>query len=437
MKMKKWMTAMAAGTLAASLAACSGGTTTEGTAQADAGLKDDTTPVTIQYWHSHAEAQMEGLNYMVAEFSKKYPHITVEPVFQGAYAELHKKLQAAVAAGDVPAVTNVEVSSLPNFANSGVFADLTPWIQRDKVQLDDFSKGMLQAYAYNNKQYGFPLIVSTSVFVYNKTLLDQLGVQPPQTWSDIDAFNEKVTQKENGKTVRYAFSVPGWDTWYYDPWLVNGGGTILTSDMKKSAVETPESLRYIEKFYKWKNEGHMHIGYGKGASDNMRQMFLNGQIAMVQHTSAMLKMYRENAGFEVGVSFLPGDKQRTSNIGGAGIVMMEQEDAKKKEAAWKFIEFMTSSEHNIKWAESVGYLPTRKSAISSNEGSEYFKRWPQYKAVFDNFDSVTPRLQHPAYPEFSKQYLEVMGKMALNNEDPVPLMKEAANKINDILVDFE
>lgn len=114
---------------------------------------------------------------MVAEFSKKYPHITVEPVFQGAYAELHKKLQAAVAAGDVPAVTNVEVSSLPNFANSGVFADLTPWIQRDKVQLDDFSKGMLQAYAYNNKQYGFPLIVSTSVFVYNKTLLDQLGVQ--------------------------------------------------------------------------------------------------------------------------------------------------------------------------------------------------------------------------------------------------------------------
>lgn len=57
---KKWMTAMAAGTLAASLAACSGGTTTEGTVQADAGLKDDTTPVTIQYWHSHAEAQMEA-----------------------------------------------------------------------------------------------------------------------------------------------------------------------------------------------------------------------------------------------------------------------------------------------------------------------------------------------------------------------------------------
>lgn len=437
---KQWTTAAMAGTLAVSITACGGGSAVSGTdasKKADSGLKNDTTPVKIQYWHSHAEAQLGGLNDMVEEFTKKYPHITIEPVYQGAYTDLHKKLQAAVAAGDVPAVTNVEVSALPNFADSGVFADLTPWIQRDKVALDDFSKGMLQAYAYNNKQYGFPLIVSTSVFVYNKTLLDELGVQPPQTWNDMEAFNAKVVKKEGDKTTRYALSVPGWDTWYYDPWLVNGGGSILTADKKKASVDSAESLRYIQNFQKWKQEGAMHIGYGKGASDNMRQMFLKGEIAMVQHTSALLKMYRENAKFEVGVSFLPGDKQRTSNIGGAGIVMMQGAKDLEKEAAWKFIEFMTSSEHNIKWAESVGYLPTRKSAISSSQGNEYFKRWPQYKAVFDNFDSVTPRLQHPAYPEFSKQYMEVMGKLALNGEDPVPLMKGAAKKMNDILADSQ
>lgn len=440
MNVKRWVTPVLAGVLTAGLAACSGGGTPAGTTGAGAApaeAKPDTTPVTIQYWHAHAEAQLAGLNDMIEEFKKKYPHITVEPVYQGAYGDLHKKLQAAVAAGDVPAVTNVEVASLPNFADGGVFADLTSWIKRDKTDLNDFSKGMLQAYAYNGKQYGFPLIVSTSVFVYNKTLLDELGVQPPQTWSEIEAFNQKVTKKEGDKTTRYAFSVPGWDTWYYDPWIVNGGGKILADDMKKAAMDTPESLRFIENFKKWKQDGSMYIGYGKGASDTMRQMFLNGEIAMVQHTSAMLKMYRENAKFEVGVSFLPGDKTRTSNIGGAGIVMMEGAKANQKEAAWKFIEFMTSSEPNIKWAEAVGYLPTRKSAIASAEGAEYFKRWPQYKAVFDNFDSVTPRLQHPAYPEFSKQYMEVVGRLALNNEDPVPLMKEATQKMNDVLKDYE
>ncbi|NMO97386.1 ABC transporter substrate-binding protein [Paenibacillus lemnae] len=439
MKMKKWLNTALAVTLAVGLSACGGGTgeNEAATASADPAMKEDTTPVTIQYWHAHAEAQLEGLNRMIDEFSQKYPHITVEPVFQGAYPDLHKKLQAAVAAGDVPAVTNVEVASLPNFADSGVFADLTPYIERDGVDTADFSKGMLDAYSYNGKQYGFPLIVSTSVFVYNKTMLDELGVQPPQTWDEIDAFNEKVTVKNGDKTERYAFSIPGWDTWYYDPWIINGGGQILNDDLSASAVQTPESLRYIENFKRWMDEGSMHMGFGKGASDNMRQMFMGGEIAMVEHTSAMLKMYQENADFEVGVSFLPGDQKRTSNIGGAGIVMMEGTEGAEQEAAWKFIEFMTSADQNIEWAESVGYLPTRKSAIESDKGDAYFERWPQYKAVYEHFDEVTPRLQHPAYPEFSAVYKEVIGEMILNQQDPVPLMKDAESKINDILADYE
>ncbi|MFI2858666.1 extracellular solute-binding protein [Paenibacillus sp. JSM ZJ436] len=438
MKMKKWLNTTLALTLAVGLSACGGGADEEAAvAMADPSMKEDTTPVTIQYWHAHAEAQLEGLNRMVGEFEKKYPHITVEPVFQGAYGDLHKKLQAAVAAGDVPAVTNVEVASLPNFADSGVFADLTPWIERDQVDTADFSKGMLDAYSYEGKQYGFPLIVSTSVFVYNKTMLDELGVKPPQAWDEIDAFNEKVAVKNGGKTERYAFSVPGWDTWYYDPWIINGGGDILKDDMTASAVQDEKSLRYIENFNRWMDEGYMHMGFGKGASDNMRQMFLGGQIAMVEHTSALLKMYQENADFEVGVSFLPGDELRTSNIGGAGIVMMEGVEGVEEEAAWKFIEFMTSADQNIEWAESVGYLPTRKSAIESQEGDQYFERWPQYKAVYEHFDEVTPRLQHPAYPEFSTVYKDVVGEMILNNEDPIPLMKDAEQKINDILADYE
>ena len=131
-------------------------------------------------------------------------------------------------------------------------------------------------------------------------------------------FQCQGNEKEGDKTTRYAFSVPGWDTWYYDPWNINGGGQILTEDLSASAVETEDSLRYLQNFYKWQNEGSMHMGFGKGASDNMRQMFLNGEIAMVQHSSALLKMYRENADFEVGVSFIPGDKVRTSTLAARG-----------------------------------------------------------------------------------------------------------------------
>ncbi|MGV2787762.1 ABC transporter substrate-binding protein, partial [Clostridium perfringens] len=61
----------------------------------------------------------------------------------------------------------------------------------------------------------------------------------------------------------------------------------------------------------------------------------------------------------------------------------------------------------------------------------------QYRAVYEHFDEVTPRMQHPAYPEFSEVYKEVVGEMVLNKKDPTPLMQDAAKKINDILADYE
>jgi len=397
--------------------------------------QEDTTPIKIQYWHSHDEDQTAGLDYMIKEFNKKYPYITVEPVFQGDYDELQQKLMAAVAAKQVPAVTNVEVAKVPNFAESGMLADLSPYIARDQLNTADFSSGMLKAYSYQDKQYGLPLIVSTSVFVYNKTMFDKEGITPPQSWDEIESFAQKLTKKEGDKTTRYAFSVPGWSSWYYDPWIINGGGSVLTSD-NMSAIDQPDSVKFMKKFKEWKDKGYMHIGYGKGASDTMRQMFFDGKIGMVEHTSALIKWYMEKAKFEVGVSFLPGDKKRISQIGGAGIAVMDMASEKEKEAAWKFVQFMTAPENNIKWAEFTGYLPTRKSAIESEEGKQYFSKYPQYKAVFDNFDNVMPRDQHPAYDEVSEFYVQALGKVVLENADVDASFKEAAKQMNDVLAEY-
>lgn len=438
MKMKKWLVASTTAMLVmSSMIGCSSSTSTSTNASEATAppATEDKTPVTIQYWHAHDDDQKAALEYMVQEFNKKYPWITVDTVFQGDYDTLQQKLQAAIAAKQVPAVTNIEVHALPQFADSGVLMDLTPYISRDKLDTNDFSEGMLKAYSYQDKQFALPLIVSTSVMVYNKTMFDQEGVKPPQTWDEIEDFAKKLTKKDGNEVSRYAFSVPGWDTWYFDPWIENGGGAILSDDMKTAMIDQPDSMKFMKLFKDWKDKGYMHIGYGKGASGNMRQMFFDGKIGMVEHTSALIKWYIETAKFEVGVSFLPGDKKRNSHLGGASIAVMDGIKDNEKEAAWKFVQFMTSAENNIKWAEGTGYLPTRKSAISSEEGKAYFAKYPQYKAVLDNFDNVIGPPKSPAFNEASAVYNEAMGKMVLNGEDPETLIKDAAKKMNDILKD--
>lgn len=435
MKMKKVLQTMTVAALAAtSLIGCSSGKE-EGEAPAAPPAEEDRTPVTIQYWHAHADNQMEGLNFMIKEFQEKYPWITVEPVYQGAYGDLHKKLMAAVAAKDVPAVTNVEVASLPTFGDGGIFMDLNPYIKWDKLDTEDFAQGMFKAYSYEGKQYGFPLIVSSNVFIYNKTMFDQLGVTPPQTWDEIEPFAQKVSQKEGNNVTRYAFAVPGWDVWYSETWMRNGGGTPLTED-HKSGLDQEKSLKFIKKFKEWMDKGYMQMGYGKGASADMRQMFFDGKIGMVHHTSGQLKWYIENAGFEIGVSFPPGDENHISQIGGAGIAIMDMAPDNQKEAAWKFVQFMTSSEYNIRWADYSGYLPTRKSAINSQEGKDYFDKRPQYKAILDNIDNVVARPQYPPYPEAITNLTEALGKIILENMDVEAAFKEAAQKMNEVLDDY-
>ncbi|WP_307794891.1 ABC transporter substrate-binding protein [Alkalihalobacillus sp. BA299] len=391
--------------------------------------------VKITYWHTHNETTEDGFNYMLEEFNKKYPNIEVEHVFQGNYGDLSKKITASLAAGDTPDVALIESALLPNFAESEVFEDLQPYFEKDAVDVADFSKGMLDAYKYKGTQYAVPFMVSASVFVYNQELFDEAGITPPQTWDELEEYAEKMTIKDGDTTTQYAFAVPGWSSWYYDPWIVNAGGSVLDENGNAN-ISSEKSKKFLKKFQEWKDKGQMFLPYGKGSSGTMRQMFFDKEIAMVEHTSHLIDWYEENADFEVGVSFLPGDEKRTTMIGGAGITMLSNIPDERKEAAWKFIEFMTSSEHNIAFNDATGYIPTRKSAVASKEGQKFLEENHGYKAIIEQFDNVNPRVQHPAYGEFSSVYKNVVGKIALEGGDVDQLMEDANKEINEILADY-
>ncbi|CAG7654650.1 ABC transporter substrate-binding protein [Paenibacillus allorhizosphaerae] len=399
-------------------------------------LKEDNSPITIQYWHSHPETQLEGMKLIIAEFNKKYPNITVEPVYQGSYDELSRKLTAAMAAKDVPAVTVTENSLMPNLAINGALMELGTYIQRDKVDTKDFSKGMLEAYSLNGKQYGIPFVVSTNAFVYNKTMFDKEGIKPPETWADVETFGQKIVKKEGDKISRYGFTVNLSGPWDYEPWLLNGGGTIFTKD-GKSGVDQPESFRFMRQFQEWKKKGYIYYTHGKGGTDTAKQMFLDGQLGMFQISSSGLKAYQDTAKFEIGAAFLPGDKRRIAEIGGAALVIMDMAPQKQKEAAWKFVQFATGAENNIKFVDALGYMPTRKAAVNSPQGQEFFKKYPYMKSIFDHFDDVISRPQHPGYSETKASLQKAIDRVVLENTDVEASFKQGAKEVNEILKDYK
>ncbi|WP_258168049.1 extracellular solute-binding protein [Paenibacillus sp. AR247] len=126
------------------LAGCGGGAEkAAGSETAEAAAAKPDKKIVIKYWYAFGDKIEEAKQHMVQTFNESQDKIEVVAEHQGNYDDLHAKVQAAFAAGDAPAVTDLEIASTGVFAHSGMLEDLTSYAEKDKDQLklDDFIPG--------------------------------------------------------------------------------------------------------------------------------------------------------------------------------------------------------------------------------------------------------------------------------------------------------
>ncbi|HBR33358.1 MAG TPA: ABC transporter substrate-binding protein, partial [Firmicutes bacterium] len=195
-----------------------------GIATAQTSRYDVTQPITITWWHAHEDQWHEHLNYMVEEFHKQNPLITVEPVYIGAYVDINTQLIAAIASGDVPALCTANTSYPPSYGAAGICEILDPYIKAYNFDIKDFGEGLIASTSYENEQICLPYLISTQVMYYNQTMADAEGIKMPTTFDEMDAFLKKATVfNKDGSTARYGTVFGGWDYWYYEMLYKNNG----------------------------------------------------------------------------------------------------------------------------------------------------------------------------------------------------------------------
>lgn len=391
--------------------------------------------ITIKYWYAWGEKIEEAKQNMVKQFNASQDRIEVIAEYQGTYDDLHAKVQAAFAAGDAPAVTDLEIASTGVFARSGMLQELTTYAERDKdeLKLDDFNPGLMGNAYVDDKLYGLPFMRSTPILYKNVTMLKEAGLDPegPKSWDELEQYARVL--KEKGKT---GMTVPV-DIWFYEALVAQSGGTVLTEDGKAAAFNSPEGVAPVEFWKKLAAEGLIKIPVGDEAGAtadkdwaNQISAFKFGSTAGV---SGSLEIAKGN-GFELVTAFMPANKSYGVPTGGAQLVMTSKSSDEEKEAAWEFMKFMTSKENTIYQHKYVGYLPTRMSALESEELQAHFKEFPQYKVAVDQLEYARPRPMENAYPEVAKIVKEAIEKSILDPKVvPQDAMNEAAEKANKLL----
>ncbi|GAA0371960.1 ABC transporter substrate-binding protein [Bacillus horti] len=438
--MKKWIVTAVMMMLVLALAACGGEPSSTGQGRAQgastggAGGNEGSSPVEIQYWYAWGDKIGENNENLVKQFNESQDEVIVHAHYQGTYDDLHSKTQAAFAAKNAPEVTQNEIASIGIFAKSGLTQDLTPFVERDQVDMDDFVQGLMGNSYVDGKLYGLPYLRSTPILYINSTMAEEAGLDPagPSSWEEFEEYARKLTVPGDRVGITMPINI-----WFFEGFVAQSNGRMISEDGEKAEFNGSAGVEALNLWLRMKEEGTLKIPTGDDAGAVTRQDFLNQKAGMVFSSTAdltLLLQIAEEGGFELNTTFMPANENYGVPTGGANLVMTAGLSEEKQEAAWTFIKWMTEKEQTIYASSFTGYLPSRYSAIESDEMKQLYEEKPQFKVAVDQLEFGRPRPMEAVYPEVSKILQDQISRAILDTGiKPEDALNEAASRADELL----
>jgi multiple sugar transport system substrate-binding protein len=320
--------------------------------------------VTLRYalWDSNQAPAMEA---SIKEFMKQNPDIDVK-VELVAWNDYWTKITTGVAAGTLPDVFWGHLAYFSGLITKGALMDLTPYIKKDKINLNNYYPALVKSWNYKGKQYGIPKDWDTIAIFYNKELFDKAKVPYPSedmTWNPkdggeflqlcqkltIDEAGKNATEKDfnKNKTLQYGWGVTpdsnmqcGWINFV---WSNGAPGVIDKPYGTKFILNQPkavEAMQFWADLFTKYNVAPSPIG-GQATSTSGWEMFKAGKVAMTPQGSWMMSDARATKNLKWDIALLPkGPAGRYTCMNGLAHNIFAK--TKYPQQAWKLCKWMDS-----------------------------------------------------------------------------------------------
>lgn len=210
--MRKRMVVMAGLVSVALIAGCSGqgakpSSPAEGTPQTGQNetRKAPTEPVELTIY-SAGGTKLEEFNSNYADhIKKKFPHVTINYI-NPRDSEANKYENLIMTGVNVDLYYESIGGFFATMPRTKTQMDLTPMIQRDKVDLNRFEQTLIDALHDNGQGqiWGLPVTTNGMSLYYNKDLFDKFGVEylkDGMTWEQAYDISAKLNRSDGGKTI--------------------------------------------------------------------------------------------------------------------------------------------------------------------------------------------------------------------------------------------
>ncbi|MBH2867264.1 sugar ABC transporter substrate-binding protein [Serratia marcescens] len=316
--------------------------------------------ITLRYavWDRN---QLPAEQEIAKRFEQANPDIKIEIELTPS-AQYFVKLDSAAAGGGAPDIFWINMPYFVQYAKNGIMEPLAPYIKDSGLKLDDVVASSVKAYQYDGQQMAIPRDVDSIAVWYNKKLFDQAGVSyPTSDWSWDDLKNKATALKSGLKGAAFPLvmdlSIDGQDS--YMNLLFQNGNHIVPKDGQPTDIANDKSIWVYQQLQGMMKDGLMPSAQ-QMSEVKTENIFQSNRAAMVYAGSWLAAPFANNPliNDHIGVVMMP-KIERQSGVAHSLAFAMSAKSA-HKQAAWKYIAFMSSEASQAELAKVV--IPANKTA---------------------------------------------------------------------------
>ena len=311
------------------------------------------TVLSLGTWGS-SPAETEALNDAIATFEVRNPTIDVQQVVHNDH---NAQMIAKFASRTPPDVFYLDAGVAQDWAAQGVLQDLSSYIAASSFDTKPFNKSYLAPFKVGSALYGLPKDANPLVLEGNKTLMAKAGIKMlPTTTAQFDAaakllLKKKITpmcvDADINRLGAYFYSFGGkiasGNTSQMNHPGTKAALTWALTNFKSGAFRTPAQL----------SAGWAGEAFGKG-------------LCAFTMEGAWIDPYLRDSFPAVYSAMIKGQLPSAKKAGSLAFTVAYAigKDSPNKDAAWKFIQYMTSARGMGIWTSYGVAIPSRSDVAT-------------------------------------------------------------------------
>jgi multiple sugar transport system substrate-binding protein len=362
---------------------------------------------------SRAATQARAVALVAAYNASHKNHINMTVVPTDNY---QTKVGTAASNNALPDLFSADVVFMPNWTSQGLFQDITSRIA-GLPYAADIAPSAIKVSTWQGKEYGLPFVVDLSVWMYNKKLFTQAGLdpnKPPTTLTDFAADAEAIGKLGNGVHGTFFGGDCGGClvfTWWPSIWA--DGQQVMNDQGTQAMLNSPEAKNVYSVFQKMVADGTALMPDTKTETGaTWTSYFPKGQIGIMPMPASLQGMANgQLQDSDIGVAAISGltaDGESTF-VGGDAIGISK--DSTKADAAWNFMAWEQSEDAQVNVVAKGGNVVSRTDLASN----QYTASDPRLVL----FNTVAAKGETPFALNFGQTYNDAQGPWLVLVRDAV------------------